>query len=311
VVHRDLRLDADHASVDLDVRPVRVAGSVLLDGARPVRGLECLDDSVQVGLSSADGGSTSVLVPCSDATFGFEVQVTPGTYAATVASRRAGASDLPDGVFKLPAVNVEGPISGWKLDVRPVEVSGRILAEGSPAAAGENCSDRLAQVDFREVDTGASASMLVPCRTGRYSLQVAPGTYAVILSTWVGTAAALPAGSFVLDPSLRVERPVERDLDVRLERVAGTLAVDGVTPVPPARCNPTDAVVTFRSAEARATWGTPATIVSAEIACGTPQLAWSASVPAGTYEVIARPYRSGESSLPDATLIGARRMVIR
>lgn len=312
------------SSLALDVKTVRVAGNVTINGAAPVNlGTACASyptdsKATLTFLEQAKGYRVTVQIPCSSAATAFAADLFPGTYAVNVEGTGSANTNLPRASYQAAAAFVVGaPLAGQIFDVKTVVVSGTVTLNGAtPAHVGTACSSSpgldKARVVFQDKAKSTFISVGIPCSSASfaYSIVVFPGTYEVRVE---GTSFSnlpstqYPSEAFLAQSQLAVSAPIAgKVLDVSTVLVSGQLTLNGATPVNAGYyCSSYPAREKARVDFIEKAKGYR---LSAIVPCSSTAFAFSAALFAGTYDV--RVTGSDESNLPQTSYQAAGNLVV-
>jgi hypothetical protein len=294
-----LAIPMDTSGKVLDVKTVRFAGKITLNGADPANGPDCArrpaSEKARVTLSdSSTGSSFSLPLSCSDAGFTYSGTIYPGTYRVSVQGSSDGYkySDLPLQPFVTdPMLAVAADVSGKTLDVKTVRFAGKITLNGADPANGPDCARRpaseKARVVLTETSKGTSFSLPLFCSDSGFTFSgpLHPGTYRVSAqgSSDGYKYSDLPLVPFVADAMLAVGADVSgKVLDVKTVKVSGKITLNGADPA-----NGPDCARRPASEKARITLSETKTgaVFVLPMPCSDSGFAWSGEVYPGTYRV--------------------------
>jgi hypothetical protein len=221
----------DPTKIVLDVRTLKLSGTVTFNGAPPKLTAACTPDTVEaiVHLSdSARDEKFDIPVPCS-AGGAFDAVVFPGDYDVTVTGDPT-LSELPRPPFVLPKLTLNADRSGLVLDVKTVALDGTITLNG--AVPGTAQCDVNAALELRPTSLeGTVFQIPVTCANPlAWSGAVYPGSYDVRI---VGVGDVASSGSMTFHVAAPLDASADRHavaLDVQSFQVGGQLRIDGNTP---------------------------------------------------------------------------------
>ena len=257
-----LAVSSDVNSKVLDIKTVQVAGSILLNGALPVR-----DDTIcsatinpnsikaQVTLTETTKGYGFTLSsdPCAKDSFNYSGTIYPGTYRVEVAGRISTStgrsySSLPTTAFNTDtALPIASDLANKVLNIKTVQLSGSITLNGAlPIRDDTICSATInpnsikAQVSLTETAKGYSFTIPSdPCSKDsfNYSGVIYPGTYRVTAAGRISTStnrsySNLPTVFYFTDTALTVSSDLAgKVLDLKTVQLSGSITLNGALPV--------------------------------------------------------------------------------
>jgi hypothetical protein len=248
----------DPTTVKLDVKTVRLSGSIQVNGAAPL-----VDSSLCSATrnpsyfkaritftDSAKGYSFTSNLYCRDGDFAFATTIFPGTYVVRVLGFDDGASkplsNLPlSSYLAESAFTISADVSGKVLNVKTVRFGGSIQVNGaapvvdsSLCSATRNPSYFKARVTFTDSAKGYSFTHNLYCRDSAFSVDTTlfPGTYVVRVLGFDDGASKplsnLPLSSYLAESAFTVSADVSgKVLSVKTVRFGGSITVNGAAPV--------------------------------------------------------------------------------
>jgi hypothetical protein len=288
----NLSLAADRSNLALDVKLVALDGTVTLNGVGPTIG-QCQGDlTIELTPVGGNGAFFDLTQPCATPA-AWNGQVFPGAYNVLVlgVSDAAAGSDIYAIAGSLDASTDK---HGVVFDVKTYNVGGALTINGSTPNATDCANLDGSQVNFRENNTGVTATRSAVCTTnvlGVPAFRLFGGEYTVTIT---GNGAN-PLGfteypirdKFTVVANQTTEVFNASTAAATLLNVGGTVTLNGVAPVSNGGCFDSAGQVTFIDAKK-----VPTTFL---IACGTNT--WTGQVPAGTYDILVSDNNDGSDLL--------------
>ena len=319
VVNAALVFTADASGLVMDVKTVQVSGKVTLNGATPLVGSLCganptLNTAVVRFTETTKGYLIDLSTLCSDSTFSFAGQLYAGTYSVRVSNPNDSRfSNLPVSSTSVSyvansALSLTANTSGLVMDVKTVQVSGKVTLNGATPIVGSLCGANptlnTAVVRFTELTKGYLLDLNTLCsdNTFGFSGQLYSGTYAVRVSNPNDSRFSnLPVSSTSVSYVANSALPLAADtnglvLDVKTVQVSGKVTLNGATPMLGTLCpaNPT-----LNTSVVRFTENTKGYVIDLGSLCADSTFSFSGQVYAGTYAIrVSNPNDDRFSNLP-------------
>lgn len=293
-------------ALTLDVKFSPVRGRVTWNGRTPTTAIDCAAPTSPnfelarvVFEDVARGQRVAASLQCQTGGFAFSADVPHGTYRVRVergANAESAGVDLPSySVVARDSLEVNGPIDGLVLDAQVTLVAGKLRVNGSAPVFAARCAEAansmqvVATVAFTEPELGYVASATVRCSSpdAAFATSMPLGRYEVRVKGTDGWS-DLPSQNALLTRDFEVRAPVIDHLfDVRAHRVSGFLRVNGATPQKGPFCtvaeNLDTSLVVVELKDSKT-----GVAVTNTVTCRTPDFAFAARVPEGTYDVRVR-----------------------
>jgi hypothetical protein len=236
----------DPNSLVLDVKTVKVSGTVTVNGATPATKPACSPTTVEAVVhlvDSARGHSFDVPVLCSSTSATFDAVVFPGDYTITVTGD-PDLSELPSAPFTMPKLSLAADKTGLALDVKLIAIDGTVTLNGAIPTAGQCTGDITVELTPVSGD-GSFFDIHATCANPlQFSGKVYAGNYNVTILD-VGDAVT----SFL---AYRVPTPIDATsdkhnqvFDIKTFNVGGNITINGAAPNATDCANLVGADVTF------------------------------------------------------------------
>jgi hypothetical protein len=292
---------ADVSGKTFDVKTVQLGGKATMNGADPANGGDCTSRpsatkaTVQL-TDAARGYSFTLPMLCGDSGFAFSGAIFPGTYRVTVQGNSYSGlrfSNLPLASYLTDAaLAVSADVSGKTLDVKTVQVGGKVTMNGADPTNGGDCASRptatKASVVLADAGKGYSFTLPLSCGDNDFTFlgTIFPGTYRVTVqgNSYSGLRFSnLPLAAYLADAALVVSGDaMGKVFDVKTVQVGGKVTLNGMDPMTGADCasrpSATKASITLVDSTKDYSFTLP-------LSCGDSGFAFMGMVFPGTYRV--------------------------
>jgi hypothetical protein len=223
-------LTSSNTALGLDVRTLRVGGTVTLNGQQPTTTCSLSSKGTVRLTENTTKAVFNIPIPCNMAMgpFSFEGGVFAGTY--TVAVLGSYTSNLPGQAVVIdPALVVNADVMGLQLDVKAFTVGGSITLNGAtPSTSCTTPTTTIATVTFTNLATQAITSAYATCAAPQFvfTAQLGQGTYSVKARGGYNNT-SLPTSSMLVNPSLTVSADAPNLMfDVKTLHYGGTVTAN-------------------------------------------------------------------------------------
>ena len=248
---------ADKSGVVLDVKTVKLSGSVTLNGAAPMPEPTCTTNPTYVTsrirlTEVTNGYSFTLSTLCKDSGFPFSAQIFPGTYRITVDGTNAYSS-LPNAAYVAEsALSIPAEKSGVILNVRTVQLAGKVTLNGAAPTPEMTCTANPTYVTSRirltDAANGYSFTFSTLCKDNTFAFAgpVFPGTYRITVD---GTNAYsnVPNAAYVAESALTLSADKsDLLLNVQTLQLSGKVTLNGAVPQVDTYCMTNPTAITSR-----------------------------------------------------------------
>jgi hypothetical protein len=222
----------DPSGLMLDVKTIKVSGTVTVNGKIPVTKAACTPTTVEAIVhldDTARGHSFDIPVLCSTTGAAFDAVVFPGNYKVTVTGD-ADLSELPGAAYPMADLVLTADKANVPLDVKLIALDGTITLNGLAPAAQDCTGDVIVEL-VPTSGTGAFFDLRTPCASPAiWSGKVFPGTYDVIV---LGVGDVIDSGTQAFAVTAPLDATSDRHnvvFDVKTFNVGGPITIDGTVP---------------------------------------------------------------------------------
>lgn len=211
---------AGNNDISLDLKTALVSGEFLVDAAAPPT--EDFDD----GVVTLEASSGDPIVLGNTANGNYDRRVLVGTYEVYYAQETASQTMPVNTHARIGApVKISGD-QDLDVDIDVIEVVGTMTIDGVAAPDSAYDDGRLF---LRDPETGDSV-LLGNTREGNYAARLVPGTYDIVYSNEFSDTLLPVNQGAVLVTGVEVSADEELNIDVPVNTMVGSVAIDGSSP---------------------------------------------------------------------------------